>query len=109
MFGTFFDALDAQETRHQSRENQAQNAARLAFSCHNLVSTGVGSVRIPEVVTFDVAFLTRPYFTQGAAVKSGPAGGGWTDPGGGAGVWQVTGNVFNHIVADVVAEGFDGS
>lgn len=87
-FGQFMDATVVAAEARDSRVAAQQNAARLAYSMHNHESSGVGSVRINEPIMFDVTFLQRPFFTQGAGVVRGPDLGVWHDPVGTAGVYE---------------------
>lgn len=113
MFGAFNEALVAAETARSEREAQAQNTARLAFSMHNQESAGVGSLRLAEPVMFDVTFLTRPFFLQGAGVKLGPDLQEWNDPVGSAGVHAWVRNEKEHYIGawmyvDIVLRRRDG-
>ena len=113
MFGVFNEALVAAETARANRETQGENSARLAFSMHNQESSGVGSLRLAEPVMFDVSFLTRPFFLQGAGVKLGPDLLEWNDPVGSAGVYEWIRNTKEHYIGarmyvDVVLRRRDG-
>lgn len=78
--------LAAQEGRTEQRETQRENSARLAYSVHTVNSAGVGVFALAGAVDFDVTFLERPIFTQGALVRKGDIGEDWFPPLGSASV-----------------------
>lgn len=84
----FFDVLLAQDEQTARRDAQQQNSARLAFYRHTHGSSGVGTARLQTPIVFEVPFLERPHFTQGALVKVPPDLSVWNLPVGSAGVWQ---------------------
>lgn len=113
MFGAFNEAIVAAETARADREAQSENSARLAYSMHNQESAGVGSLRLAEPVMFDVSFLSRPFFLQGAGVKHGPDLQEWNDPVGSAGIYEWIQNKKEHYIGarvyvDVVLRRRDG-
>lgn len=78
--------LAAQEGRTEQRETQRENSARLAYSVHTVHSAGVGVFVLGQAVDFDVTFLERPIFTQGALVREGGVVEDWFPPLGSASV-----------------------
>lgn len=88
MFGEFKEASVAVAEARDARLATDQNAARLAYSVHNHESSGVGSVRVSEPIMFDVTFIQRPSFTQGAGVVRGADAATFHDPVGTAGVYE---------------------
>jgi hypothetical protein len=110
----FFDALLAQDQTTARREAQEQNSGRLALYRHTHATRGVGPVRLDEPILFDVPFLERPLFTQGAGVKVAPDMAVWHLPVGVAGIWQWRRNVKGHYIGaylyfEVRMETRDGS
>lgn len=109
----FFDVLVAQDATSARREAQATNSARLALYRHTHAASGVGTARIDAPILFDVAFLERPHFTQGTAVRVGPDLGVWYLPVGTAGLYQWERNTKGHYIGayiylDVRMEPRDG-
>lgn len=112
----FFDILLAGDQTDSRRQAQDNNAARLAFSVHKMMSKGQGITRLAEPLMFSVIFLEEPHFTQGAALITRPqlsVG----EPVGGAGVWQWHRNpkgyytgayVYLSVVLSEVEYGDDG-
>lgn len=94
----FFDILMAQDATTSRREAQRQNAARLAFFRHTHSTSGVGPARMEEPIRFDIPFLERPSFTQGALVLTAPDVNIWHMPVGIAGVWQWSRNIKGHYL-----------
>lgn len=94
----FFEILLAQDSTTSRREAQQQNSARLAFFRHTHGTNGVGPVRMEEPILFDIPFLERPSFTQGALVKAAPDVNIWHMPVGTAGVWQWRRNIKGHYL-----------
>ena len=92
----FFDVQVARQRAELDAATQAQNAARLGFSQHKIQSTGLGSVRRPQPIIFDVVFLEEPLFTQGASLISKPNT--LPDPMASAGVWQWHRNEKGHYI-----------
>lgn len=97
---TFYEILVAQDATASRREAQENNSARLAFSMHKMKSSGTGTVRVAEPITFDVVFLEEPLFTQGATLVERPADA--LDPVGSAGVWQWQRNPKGHYTGAFV-------
>lgn len=102
MFGTI--SLQGGALQHAAVvDAQRTNAARLAFSCHHQASTGVGHFTIAEPIMFDLPFLTRPFFAQGAAVRVQPPRAEWGVPQGSASVYQWERNSKGHYVGAYVS------
>lgn len=87
-FGDFMEAAVAADEARGQRAATEQNSARLAYSLHNYESAGVGSTRVPEPVMFDVVFLQRPFFFQGAGVVRAPSATEFHDPVGTVGIYE---------------------
>lgn len=98
----FFEVLLAQDTTTARRETQAANSARLALYRHTHASSGVGTVQVPTAIDFDVTFLERPHFTQGAVVKVSPDLAIWNLPIGTAGLWQWKRNTKGYYIGAYV-------
>lgn len=61
----------------RSREAQtAENSGRLAVATVDLETTGLGSLAVPDPVTFNVVFTERPAVSHGADVSGFPRGNG---------------------------------
>lgn len=101
MFG--MELQGATLVREAQRETQAANSARLSFSCHHQASNGVGHFTIDEPVIFDMPFLARPFFAEGAVVKTAPDLSTWGLPQGSACVWQWERNVKGHYIGAYLA------
>lgn len=53
---------------------QAYNQGGNAYSLHTVQSRGVGDYNVDQPLTFQVTFVSEPFFTSGAAMVSLPAG-----------------------------------
>ena len=102
MFGTW-EAQGASLARSAALEAQEGNSARLAFSCHHQNSSGIGHFTIASPIIFDLPFLTRPFFTEGASVKTAPPAADYGIPQGSASVWQWERNVKGHYIGAYVS------